>query len=210
VQIINVMAISLDGRIAAHPEEKDQERRRYGLTNEDDRSHVESLIAGADAVVVGAGSLRASGGRVWETGAGRQPLWVVLTRTGLATDLPFWSQSAAPRWLVSENELEGAPRDAGVRLITYGSRSPAQVVRRELEAIGARRVLLFGGGEVNRHFYKERLVDQVILTVSPVILARESAVPLVAPPLPEPVRLELISSHSKGNLVFLTYNVLKN
>ena len=33
---------------------------------------------------------------------------------------------------------------------------------------------------------------------------------LVTPELPQPVRLTLASSHSKGNLVFLIYNVQKS
>src|SRR5687768_4878027 len=113
------MAISLDGRIAAHPDEPDHERRAYGLTNEDDREHVETLIHGADAVVVGAGSVRAGGGRLWEVEGKRQPLWVVLTQTGLAADLAFWSQDQTPRWLVSPAPLAGAPQRPGIRLITY-------------------------------------------------------------------------------------------
>ena len=50
-------------------------------------------------------------------------------------------------------------------------------------------------------------VDELILTVCPVVVGRESGVPLVAPDLDNPVRLTLASVEKEGDLAFLHYLV---
>ena len=65
MKIINVMAASLDGKIAAHSKESDGARRSYGFTNKDDQEFVRQQLLTADAVITGANSLRASGS-AWE------------------------------------------------------------------------------------------------------------------------------------------------
>ncbi len=204
------MAVSLDGRIATRPDEPDRERRALGFTNDDDRRHVEALLADADAVITGAASLAASGG-AWVVNnrrTGKPPIWVVMTRRGLPASSRFWRQTELERWVVSPAVVP-IPADAGsVRALIYGDDQPASVVRAALEAAGANISLLFGGAEVNRQFYKEGQVDELSLTVCPLVVGTENAVPLVSPPLPSPVSLTLQGSHHCGNLVFLNYKVL--
>ena len=57
MQIINVMGASIDGRIASHPNESDEERKRYGFTNEADHAHLRRLLATCDAVIVAEGKM---------------------------------------------------------------------------------------------------------------------------------------------------------
>src|SRR4051794_30117842 len=98
MRIINVMATALDGVIASHPGETESERRALGFINEHDHQHVEALLAGADAVILGSASLKPTG-QAWEVRnhQGVLPIWVVLTRSGLPADLPFWKQQT-PKW----------------------------------------------------------------------------------------------------------------
>ena len=79
-----------------------------------------------------------------------------------------------------------------------------------LRAAGFSTVLLFGGGEINRMFYQAGLVDELRLTICPIILARNGASNLVEPQLDTPVKFQLESSHVAGSLVFLKYTVLKS
>lgn len=209
--ITNVMAVSLDGRIASQPGETDVARRALGFTNDDDRAHLLELIQEADAVIVGRASLEASGGAFeLPNSKGVQPIWVVMTNGGFAPDSRFLKQEKLPRWLVSRAPLPALPTQPSLRNLTYGDASAAATAVRALAAAGAERVLLFGGAEVNRLFYNEGLVDELILTLCPLILAQGHAVPLVAPGLPRPIHLSLVTSHPKSNLVFLKYKVLKN
>ena len=203
------MAVSLDGRIASHPGETDAARAGLGFTNEDDRRHLLSLLATADAVVVGRSSLSASGGAFAQRNdRGAFPVWAVLTNAGLPADARFFTQTELPRWLVSAAPLALPPAAAGVRNVVAGpGQSTARAAVTALQAAGARRVLLFGGSEVNRQFYAEGLVDRLILTVCPLILGAAAALPLVAPELPRPVSLTLDGCRPQGSLVFLEYRV---
>lgn len=211
MKVTNVMAVSLDGRIASRPGETDKERRALGFTNDDDRAHVEALVKAADAVIVGASSIKASGGAFEVLNdKGVHPHWFVLTRSGLPADSRFLRQEKLPRTLVSERPLAGMKVTPTLRNVVATKESVARTTLREIDAAKLSRVLLFGGSEVNRIFYQENLVDEVILTVCPLIIGASAAVPLVAPELSRPVSLSLTSSQPRGNLVFLTYTVHKH
>ena len=82
-----------------------------------------------------------------------------------------------------------------------------EAVLRECRAAGFECVLLFGGGVINREFYNAGCVDEMILTVCPVVVGRETGVPVVAPELDAPVHFELKSMRREGDLAFLHYIV---
>ena len=209
LRIINVMAASLDGRIASHANERDEARQDGGFTSTDDRAHLESLLSEADAVIVGSSSLKASGGALEvQKKTGSMPIWIVLTKSGLPSDCPFYKQSHIPRWLVSPAPLKDVPLD--VRQIVYTSGDPAKKIAECLRDAGIERALLFGGSEVNRLFYEADLVDELILTVCPILIAQSHSIPLVAPNLNTPKLFTLKASHVQGDLVFLSYNVRKS
>ena len=209
MHVVNVMAMSLDAQIAASSSEKDEDRAAAGFTNQDDKDHLLALLRTADAVVVGSRSLLASGG-AFETlnEHGRAPLWLVVTNQGLPAAAPFWRQAAVPRCLASRLPLHLPQHKGRIDNHVYGDEAPAYSILQALEARGARRVLLFGGSEVNRLFYSEGLVDELWLTICPLILGAKTSVPLVAPPLPSPVHLTLKASQLRGNHVFLNYTVI--
>ncbi len=210
MQIINVMAASLDGKIALHDDESDAARRAYGFTNKDDQDFVRSMLESADAVVTGAKSLRASGA-AWQVRnhKGQLPAWVVLTTRGISSSLRFWDQVDTERWLVSPQPLDMS-NSQGVKNLCYGAADPVIFTADALRAAGFSTVLLFGGGEINRMFYQAGLVDELRLTICPIILARNGASNLVEPQLDTPVKFQLESSHVAGSLVFLKYTVLKS
>ena len=209
MKIINVMAASLDGKIAAHSLESDGARRNYGFTNDEDKEVVRQQLETADAVVTGANSLRASGGS-WQirNSKNRFATWVVLTTKGLSSDMRFWQQSEVERWLVSPNEI-AIHSPMNVRSIVYGTKNPALVVYESLQQAGYERVLLFGGGEINRLFYEANLVDELRLTICPIIIGGIGASDFIAPGITVPKHLTLVSSQPSKDLVFLTYNVQK-
>ena len=209
MQITNVMAVSLDGRIASHPDETDEERSRLGFTNDDDREHLLDLLKSTDAVIVGSSSLKASGGAfAVRNDQGRFPIWAVLTNRGLTDGHRFYQQSELPRWLVSKEALDLPSGQSMIRNLVCGDAAPPRVIVDALSAAGCQRVLLFGGSSVNKQFYAEGLVNRLIVTVCPIILARSHALPLVAPDLPFPVHLRLGASQQLGNLVILSYDLI--
>lgn len=212
MEIVNVMAVSLDGKIASHPLESDQQRRSYNFTNPDDQAHVREQILQADAIITGANSMRASGG-CWDVtnSRGKYPLWVVMTTKGLAADLRFWQQHHIPRMVVGQTapSIPVGHSSDNVTCLGYGSQKPAKFVVDQLRSQGAQRVLLFGGGDVNKIFYEENLVDQLKLTLSPFIIGGNSAAHFVNQGLSTPKALRLTSSQVRGSHVFLNYTVQK-
>jgi 5-amino-6-(5-phosphoribosylamino)uracil reductase len=209
MKIINVMAISLDGSIASKGNERDSVRKEYGFLAEEDRRHVLSLLADADAVIAGGESIRCSGGAFdLVNHKGVSPKWMVLTNQGLPETLRFWQQDKIDRWLISEKILSNVPAHRGeVTNFPYGEGSPAELIRKKLIEANCEKVLLFGGGRVNQLFYEAGLVDELIVTICPVIFGTKEPIPLVSPTLTVPVRLTLQTSNSSENLVFLKYIV---
>jgi 5-amino-6-(5-phosphoribosylamino)uracil reductase len=208
MQIINIMGASIDGRIASHPNESDAERKHYGFTNEADHAHLRHLLAACDAVIVGGHSVNVSGG-VMEVQRenGVYPTWVLCSNSGFASDQPIWSQPNTPKWLVSREVLAADRCLGGVRNVVYGDEGVAKAAVEACRAAGFERVLLFGGGIINREFYAAGAVDQLLLTVCPVVVGRSSGVPVVAPELDVPVHFELTQTETEGDLVFLHYLV---
>ncbi len=224
MQVRSNFLSSLDGRIATAA----RDPVRYG--SPEDRREMARLRAWADAVVAGAATIRAddptlglfdSRLRVARRRAGRdaEPLRCVLTRSGnlspaLAVFRPregsrppvvFAPGGAAKRLrkrLGALAEIVSAP---GARSV-----SPALVLAR-LARRGVRRVLLEGGGEVHFAFLSADLVDEIRVTLSPVLLGGEDGAPRLTDggefdPDSAP-RLALVSARRGTSEVFLRYRV---
>jgi len=229
VTIINVMASSIDGYVAAHDGQTDDERVDQGFTDSEDREHLENLIKSADAIVLGSQTLIAGGGALDVKKAdGTYPLWVTFTNKGIPEEESFWKQTDIPRWLISREPLEGdvataakkpepgsiVTNDAQVKEsddskkplnLVYDDNNPVEFVIEALKSAGYERVLLFGGGFINHLFYEAGAVDELILTLCPVLVGDENAVPLVNSGIPEIQRFDVKSVEVKGNLIFIHY-----
>lgn len=198
----------MDGRIASHPNESDSDRKRYGFTNDADHAHLRRLLAECDAVIVGGHSVNVSGGVMEvQRSDGGFPTWVLCSNAGFALDQPIWSKPNTSKWLVSKAPLDASRCPKGVHNLVYGERGLVSVTIEACKKAGFERVLLFGGGKINRAFYEARAVDELILTVCPVVVGRESGVPVVASELTDPVKFRLKGMKSEGDLVFLHYLV---
>ena len=203
------MAVSLDGKIASHYLESDGERRAYGFTSPADRERLLEVLHDADAVILGANSLRVVG-KAWAVKNYKNlfPTWIILTTRGLAAELPFWSQTSVPRWLVSPKPISLV--DPTVKNLVYREdESPASFIYDRLKSEDFGKVILFGGGTINRFFYESGLVNRLKLTICPFIFAGEESVDLVTPQLLTSVHLRLLSSKSQEDHVFSEYMVQK-
>jgi len=208
--VTNVMASSIDGRIASSDLEPDEHRHAIGFTGEADREFVRQQIENSDAIITGAQSMRASKG-AWEQKGrnNRYPHWVVFTNQGLDENLDFWQQNHIPRTLVSTKPLRAIP-NSDVNNLVYGSSKPGSAVLEYLHSQGLERVLLFGGGFINNIFYNEKLVDELKITLCPIIIGQSDAPQFMVPSLEQPVNMYLLSSQVIDNFVFLNYRILKN
>jgi diaminohydroxyphosphoribosylaminopyrimidine deaminase/5-amino-6-(5-phosphoribosylamino)uracil reductase len=154
--VIAKCGMSLDGHLTRSPDEK-----RW-ITSAAARRHAMQLRAEADAILIGAETLRQDNPRLTVRGVpdARQPWRVVLTRSG---NLPRGSNVLSDRF--SE------------RTLVYRRKSMARVLadlgRREIAT-----VLIEGGGDILGRAFDARLVDKVQFYVAPLFTG--GPVPAVA------------------------------
>jgi riboflavin-specific deaminase-like protein len=214
------MAVSVDGRITTRA------REHFALGSEYDRRLMDELRARADAVIVGAGTVRHDGWpmviRYPDLRAKRiarkrmpNPVNVVLTR---ALDLPvgarFFRSPDTERIVFTTRQAPAARvkrflRVAEVVVLPGRTISPAAVVS-HLRARGLRNLLVEGGGETHFAFAKAGLVDRLYVTVTPRLIGGTGAPSLLDGKgflAREHLRLELESLRRKGDEVFLRYKV---
>ena len=206
--IINVMAASLDGFVAVHSGQSDHERQQQGFTESMDQEHLHELIKSADAIILGSQTMTAAGGALdVQRPDGSYPVWITFTNRGIPGGHNFWRQRHIKRWIVSKQILH--MDDILVKNFVYDHVDPVDFCINMLQKFDFKRVLLFGGGEINRLFYEAGAVDELILTICPLLVASSVGVPIVNPGLSDIKNMNLVSVKQHGNLIFAHYNVIK-
>ncbi len=147
--VVAKAGLSLDGRLTRPPGEG------QWLTSERSRADAMRLRAEADAILIGAGTLRADNPRLTIRGLrgfeDKQPLRVVLTRRGhLPKESFLFTDEHRSRTLVYRGE-------------------PLRFVLRDLARRGCTNVLIEGGGEVLGAAFDARLVDRVRFYLAPLV-----------------------------------------
>jgi riboflavin-specific deaminase-like protein len=214
--IINTVS-SVDGRTA-------MEGKAAGIGSGIDRQTMRNLRSKADAVMIGAGTLRAERLTLGldETGV-QQPLAIIVTETG---DVPLEEHlivEGAQEVLIMLSDA--APKRVVERLLTIAPvmRAPADSTGAvELEAAlrilkaerGVESLLVEGGPGLNHALISLNLVDELFLTVAPELIggsADQTLTLLRGPTLPARDRptLDLVSIHLSGDELFLRYSLAR-
>jgi riboflavin biosynthesis pyrimidine reductase len=200
------MVMSLDGEIASKTNESSFQRLKIGLTNSEDQDLVRREIEASEAVIIGANSVRAEGNLPEiKNFQGKYPTWCIYTNNGLEFPRAFWDQKKIPRIMVSQNALKSVHSE--VESLSYGGLPPARFLMRELQGRGFKKILLLGGGQVNSLFYSEACVDELKLTIAPILLGKNLS--CLSASLDQAVHFELLSSEAKGSFLFLHYKVTR-
>jgi riboflavin biosynthesis pyrimidine reductase len=198
-----------------------------------DRFVMGLLRACADAVVLGAGTLRATPGHLWTPahvypalateftalrsalGRSAQPLLVVLTGSG---ELDF-SHPALVRGAIVMTTAQGAKKigsrlPASCELVVLGRGKRLNIGKAvgEMRERGLQVLLSEAGPHVTGQLLVEGLLDEVFLTVSPVLAGRDKEKRLG---MVEGIELlpdkgawsKLLSARQHGNYLFLRYGV---
>ncbi|PZV03901.1 MAG: riboflavin deaminase [Leptolyngbya sp.] len=213
--------MSLDGKIA------DAQRGAARFSSAADLAHLEEKVAAADGVLFGGGTLRAYG----TTLSVRHPDLVTQRRQRQQTEQPVqivWSpsgnldptfryfQQPVPRGLVTT--AAGAHRWRKTGLFEHIWTVPEAKTQpwdwpwilAQLKAAGIHHLALLGGGRLTAELLSYHCVQDIFMTVCPLILGGETA--------PTPVdgagflvalapRLQLISHRAVAGEVFLHYQV---
>jgi 5-amino-6-(5-phosphoribosylamino)uracil reductase len=177
--------MSLDGKIASSA------RELPTFPSVEDRRRMDLIRATADAILIGGGTLRASDyplrvrspmlqQRRLARGMTQQPLNILLSAS---LKVPgrgrFFSAPDVPRLVVTtrlaaKNRRERLARSAEV-LAWGGRRIALSRLMKELHERGIRTLLLEGGGNTNFEFFKQGLVDEIYLTLCPVIIGGKAS-----------------------------------
>jgi 5-amino-6-(5-phosphoribosylamino)uracil reductase len=179
-----VMAMSVDGKIAS----RDREAARFG--SEEDQRRLREQVAWADALLMAAGTLRAYGGTFTvrdpeyvemrhSAGQAAQPASVIVTRSlDLPTDMQFFTQRI-PRIIATTKDrlVEALERFTGfAETVGIGSGEiDAAGLVDYLRQRGMNRILLLGGGELNFTCFRAGIVDELYLTISPLLFGGRGA-----------------------------------
>ena len=212
-----ILAMSADGKIS------DAARSPARFGSAADRRYLEEQIAASDAVLFGAATLRAYGTtlpvRSPDLLAQRQqqqrppqPIQIVCSASGhLDPDFPFFQQPV-PRWLlttpVGGDRWQHTPHFE--RVIVQPAPFHWQTVLADWANAGLSNLAILGGGELVAALLAVEAVDELHLTVCPLLLGGSTA--------PSPVdgegfaagiapRLSLLSVRSQADEVFLRYRV---
>lgn len=215
-----VLAMSVDGKIA------DYKRSPARFGSSADKAHLEKQIATSDAVLMGAGTLRAYGTTLTvsdktllqnrrQQGKAVQPTHIVITHSGdLDPEIRFFQQPVK-RWLLTtpRGNTYWQGRSEFERILvcdTATGKIDIVAALKHLTSLHISRLSVLGGGQLVASMLESNLIDELWLTICPLILGGSNAPTAVegtgfleklAP------RLELLEVKPLEQEVFLHYRV---
>jgi len=223
-----VLAMSADGKIA------DVTRSPAHFSSPADLMHLEKQVALADAVLFGAGTLRAHGTTISvsnpqlrqlreHSGVPAQPIQIVCSRSGeIDPQLRFFRQRV-PHWLLTTTA--GAKRwqeqkvgdNCSFERILVADTSTGQIdwsnAFQQLTQLGLERLAILGGGELVASLLQADMIDEFWLTVCPLIIGGASAPTPVEGEgfsLEQAQRLELLEVETREQELFLHYRLQRS
>jgi riboflavin biosynthesis pyrimidine reductase len=205
--VVAAMIASADGRAAV-------EGRSVGLGHPADRALLRGLRAAADAVLVGTATVRAEryanlldSGQVAArevAGLSSSPLIAMVTRSGdVPWDVGLFAEPDAQLAIYSGAPL--SPPPVAAPLSVHDVSAPADVLAHLRREHGARLVLCEGGPRLLRALVAEGLLDELLLTIAPLLAAGDAPTPLAGAALDPPGRMELAGTWRAGDHAFLRY-----
>jgi riboflavin-specific deaminase-like protein len=206
------MVASADGRASF-------EGRTVGLGSEADTRMLTELRAAAEAVLIGTGTIRAEGyGRLVrnaERVARREAAGMAPTPTAVlisrSFDIPWGAPlfEAADQPVIVYTGAGGEPPEvaAPVEVVRLDDPEPRAVMT-DLRARGVRSLLCEGGPTLNSALLEAEVVDELFLTISP-LLTGEHAAPRIVEGhlLPDAVELTIAWVLRQDHELYLRYEV---
>jgi riboflavin biosynthesis pyrimidine reductase len=211
-RLVAAMIASIDGRVAI-------QGRAGGLGHPADRALLRELRAAVDAMLVGTGTLRAEryanlldpDQRAMRKAAGlsSEPILATVTRSGnVPVDIPVFAEPDVEIQIYSAADVHFAtPPGARVAVERWplSELVPPRILAHLGSAHGATAVLCEGGPLVLRELAAYDCIDDLILTVAPVLVAGSEPPTLGGPELDPPPLLALRSALRSDDHLFLHY-----
>jgi riboflavin biosynthesis pyrimidine reductase len=212
-RVVASMIASADGRAAV-------QGRSVGLGHPADRALLRELRTAVDAILVGAGTLRAEryanllddDQRAHRAAGGLEAEPVVATvsrRLDLATDIPLLAEPTARVQVYTEAEGEVPSQGAWVAAHRFapGELTMPAVLDHLRAERGAQVILCEGGPTLLRELVAADCLDDLMLTIAPLLAAGDAPTPLRGAVLDPPAGLALRTIHRAGDHLFLHYTL---
>lgn len=206
------MVTSADGRATLDGHTK-------ALSDPADREVFHTLRAQADAILVGSGTLRAERyGRFtkdgpWaeirtSAGLAPEPLGIVMTRSlDLPLDISLFQDPVARVAVYTTAQGDLAPTPADVTVTRLEALEPAAVLDHARATYGVSCVLCEGGPTLNGSLFAAALVDELFLSVSPLLAGGTDPLTIVEGVPPPAAALELVQAIEHEGTLLLRYRV---
>jgi 5-amino-6-(5-phosphoribosylamino)uracil reductase len=208
------VAMSADGYI------DDASPRRLVLSGPEDLERVDAIRAGCDAIMVGAGTIRADNPRLLVRSAALRaerrrrgqpdsPAKVTMTGGGaLDPDASFFAADGAAKLVYAAAACAGPLSErlrdrATVISLATGAGLPG--VLADLAGRGIGRLMIEGGSSILGQALSAGLADELRLAVAPVFVADPAAPRLLAPGGSVPGRMHLAGLERAGDVAVLRY-----
>lgn len=214
-----ILAMSADGKIA------DAWRSPARFGSETDKRHLQTQIAQADAVLFGANTLRAYGTTLRVTAPELvqqrqqrqlppQPVQIVCSRSAQLERHYRFFQQPVPRWLLTTPEgakqWDAPEFEQILTPFTAAGSLDWMAAFEQFARRGLGRLVVTGGGELIASLLAVDLIDELWLTLCPLLLGGSAApTPVTGPGFIAKLapRLQLLSAQAIDQEVFLHYQL---
>ncbi|KUN84085.1 5-amino-6-(5-phosphoribosylamino)uracil reductase [Streptomyces bungoensis] len=207
-------AVSLDGYL------DDTGPDRLLLSSPADFDRVDEVRASADAILVGAGTLRADNPRLLVNsperraarraeGRAEYPLKVTVTASGdLDPDARFWHTGGDKLVYTTDKGADPAARALGptADVVALGPELDWRALLEHLHDVrGVRRLMVEGGGTVHTQLLQQGLADELQLVLAPLFVGDPAAPRLFGPGGYQGGRLHLTETRRIEDVVLMRY-----
>jgi riboflavin-specific deaminase-like protein len=210
------VAVSIDGHI------DDTSPDRLLLSNPEDFDRVDQVRAESDAILIGAGTIRADNPRLLVNSPQRRaqrraaglpeyPLKVTISGSGnLDPQLNFWHHGGDKLVYTTTSGAEKLRDrlDELAEVVSLGADMDFGGLLDDLGARGVRQLMVEGGTQIHTAFLSNNLADEIHLAVAPIVVGAADAPTFLAPatyPGGPTRRMRLVEARTIGDVVLLRY-----
>lgn len=191
-----IMITSIDGAIAV-------EGLSGGLGAPSDQERFIAARHQADGIVVGATTAIEEDYR-----PSASPIAVITGRLTLDPTARLFSDPERPPILFTTSQAartRGPAFDGIAEVVPLGDSVALDLVLTDLDSRGMASVVLEGGPTLNSHFLRADLVDELLLSYSPLIVGGTGPGVVAGPPMPDERRFTLDRVATADDLIFARY-----
>lgn len=210
------VASSIDGFIG------DSGPKRLYLSNADDFDRVDAVRAESDAILIGAGTVRADNPRLIVKSDARRaarvsrglpeyPLKVTVTATGhLSPDLRFWHSGGDKLVYTTDAGMQRVQASLGdlaqIASLGHDIANFAPLLD-DLGARGIKALMVEGGAQIHSAFLSQGLADELHLAIAPILVGKADAVRFLNPAKYGGIdrRMRLVETRAIGDVAFMRY-----